>query len=603
MQDVYSGEIILNRLKSVNNSKLKLKSLKKLGSVGPRLRSSATLFPFVVHGMRISLRKLLLLSFLFKIGSRITGAAVPMADYQVLARKYRPQSFDEVLSQTAIVTTLKNAIKMGRLAHAYLFCGSRGTGKTTLARVFAKALNCQNPTDGEPCNECASCKEITAGHSLDVLEIDGASHRGIDDIRQINETVGYSSSCGKYKIYIIDEVHMLTKEAFNALLKTLEEPPAKVVFIFATTEPHKVLPTILSRCQRFNLSRIPLESIISKLERIAKEMHIDIEKEALHLLAQRADGGLRDAESLFDQIIAFHEGSIKTQTVADVLGIMPKDTLFMLDEAGKEGRLAVAFEIAHQIFSQGKDISQFVDSIIEHFRTILLIKISGISAPFLTLSENDKSRYESTSKIYTQEQCLTILDFLIEAQSQIRFQTSPRIALEALLLRIIRTHQRLPIEFLVRRLAELEQKVLNHSPQTSNIPTVTTQVPPTTHLNPTPITLQPQALPRAKPEAISQPIPLQQKMPQSSTTIDPTPTPEDLGIKTLPPKAAKQAIPTSKQADKASPSTSSTTQTQPVATPVTVSKLTHKQHRYDTILQFTAIELEGTVQKKQINAF
>ena len=527
-----------------------------------------------------------------------------MAPYQVLARKYRPQSFDQVLGQPAIVTTLKNAIRMGRLAHAYLFCGSRGTGKTTLARVFAKALNCQNPTEErEPCNICSSCREIAAGNSLDVLEIDGASHRGIDDIRQINETVGYSSSSGKYKIYIIDEVHMLTKEAFNALLKTLEEPPAKVLFIFATTEPHKVLPTILSRCQRFNLSRIPLENIIAKLERIAKEMNIDIDKEALHLLATRADGGLRDAESLFDQIIAFHEGSIKTETVADVLGIMPKDTLFYLDQAGKEGNLAVAFEIAHQIFSQGKDITQFVESITDHFRTLLLIKISGINAPFLTLSETDKARYEASSKIYTQEQCLTILDFLIEAQNQIRFQTSTRIALEAVLLRIMRTHQRLPVEFLVRRLAELEQAVLGaptEPPRTTGTAlTATPAVPAQPAQNPT------QAAAVTNPQQIKQaPAPMQQlisqpKMHLESTTVDPTPTPADLGLRTkaaapMPPMPPMPPLEMpAKLPQQAAPASS----TAPV-----MSALSHKQHRYDTILQFTAVELEGTVQKKQINA-
>jgi DNA polymerase-3 subunit gamma/tau len=544
-----------------------------------------------------------------------------MAPYQVLARKYRPQSFDEVLGQPAIVTTLKNAIKMGRLAHAYLFCGSRGTGKTTLARVFAKALNCQHPTeDREPCNHCSSCKEIAAGNSLDVLEIDGASHRGIDDIRQINETVGYSSSNGKYKIYIIDEVHMLTKEAFNALLKTLEEPPPKVLFIFATTEPHKVLPTILSRCQRFNLSRIPMEKIIAKLERIAKDLNIEIEDEALHLLAQRADGGLRDAESLFDQIIAFHEGSIKTETVADVLGIMPKDTLFALDQAGKEGNHAIAFEIAHQIFSQGKDITQFVESITEHFRTLLLIKISGINAPFLTLSETDKQRYENSSKIYTQEQCLTILDFLIEAQNQIRFQTSTRIALEAILLRIIRSHQRLPIEFLVRRLAELEQTVLGSPPPSStpmpvNMPAIKIEAPkPPTFIQaavPAPMTQQ-------QTQQQPAPVPAQPtKMVVSSVTEDPTPSPEDLGIKLKPksaspksassatPKAANPIPPTPPRPPMPSemPSSKIEQTAPPAAKPPASIALSHKQHRYDTILQFTAVELEGTVQKKQINAY
>src|SRR5262249_42117040 len=247
-------------------------------------------------------------------------------EYQVLARRYRPKTFREVLGQDAIVATLRNAIKNNRIAHAYLFCGSRGTGKTTLARLFAKALNCQSlSSDLEPCNSCSSCREISSSSSMDVLEIDGASNRGIDDIRQINETVGYTAASGKYKIYIIDEVHMLTKEAFNALLKTLEEPPLKVKFFFATTEPHKVLPTILSRCQRFNLKSIPTDKIVEKLAFIAKELNISIEKDALNVIAKRAEGGLRDAESLFDQILAFHEGAITTTSVLTVLGMMPEE--------------------------------------------------------------------------------------------------------------------------------------------------------------------------------------------------------------------------------------------------------------------------------------
>lgn len=508
-----------------------------------------------------------------------------MSHYQVLARKYRPQCFNEVLGQEAIVTTLKNAIKMGRLAHAYLFCGSRGTGKTTLARVFAKALNCQNPTqDREPCSVCSTCREIASGNSLDVLEIDGASHRGIDDIRQINETVGYASSSGKYKIYIIDEVHMLTKEAFNALLKTLEEPPAKVIFIFATTEPHKVLPTILSRCQRFNLSRIPLENIIGKLKRIAQEQNVTIDDEAVRLLAQRAEGGLRDAESLFDQIIAFHEGTITIDTVTDVLGIMPKDALFSLDNAGKEGRLSVAFEIANQIFSEGKDVTQFIESMTDHFRTLLLVKLSGPSAPFLSLSENDKMRYEASAKLYTQEQCLTILDYLVEAQNQIRFQTSGRIALEAILLKVMRTHHRLPVGYLVKRLAELEQIVQgNHPPASPQIPEESAKAP-AIEAPRMPPPQMPSPPPAISKQAAQAPAPTTTKPANSSVTEDPTPTPEELGIKAKPTQKASQPIAATNTAQKTS------TPTMPINP--------QKQSRYDTLLQFSAVELEGTVQKK-----
>ena len=509
-----------------------------------------------------------------------------MAEYQVFARKYRPQQFKEVLGQEAIVTTLKNAIKFKRLAHAYLFCGSRGTGKTTLARVFAKALNCQAPTDElEPCGQCSSCKEIAAGCSLDVLEIDGASHRGIDDIRQINETVGYASSSGKYKIYIIDEVHMLTKEAFNALLKTLEEPPPKVKFFFATTEPHKVLPTILSRCQRFNLNRIPTEKIIDKLQRIALDLGVKIDDEAVRILAKHADGGLRDAESLFDQIHAFHEGDISAEAVSSILGIMPRDSLFELDRAGKEGNLALAFEIANQVFSQGKDVGHFLEQIIEHFRILLLIKLAGKDAPYLSLPESEKERYAASSGLYSQEQCTSILDFLIESQQQFRYQHSGKIALEALLLRIMRTHQRLPIEVLVRRLAELEQAFASGTPGEAAQPPQQAQQQPA-QLQQQAQVQQPQQVQQqlyqqqqkqTQPSAPSpspiiptprpapQPVPAKPiQEPLSSMSIDPTPSPADLGIKIAPPKIDA-----------------------------------NKQSRHDTILQFAAVELEGTIQKNR----
>lgn len=503
-----------------------------------------------------------------------------MSKYQVLARKYRPQTFKEVLGQNAIVTTLKNAIKNKRLAHAYLFCGSRGTGKTTLARIFAKALNCQNPTEEhEPCGICSSCKDIASGNSLDVLEIDGASHRGIDDVRQINETVGYASSSGKYKIYIIDEVHMLTKEAFNALLKTLEEPPARVIFFFATTEPHKVLPTILSRCQRFNLNRIPSSEICSKLQRIAKEQGVEVEEEALQMLAKQADGGLRDAESLFDQILAFHQGTITVDIVSDVLGVMPRETYFQLDHAGKEGRLGAAFEIAHEVFSQGKDVSHFIDGLTDHIRTLLLVKLCGENAPFLTLSETDRKRYAASAGLYTQEQCLTILEYLIEMQSQMKYQLSEKITLETVLLHIMRSHQRIPVEYLVKRLMELEQSAASTTPS----PT-----PPLTAPRPTPT---PPSL--------------------GTTSVDPTPTPQDLGIKQIPTQRPKETKilpkdpPLPPKAPPVQPSTKTTEQvpTTPLP-PREVSKEApsmtldpKERNRYDTLLQFAAVELEGTVKK------
>ncbi len=494
--------------------------------------------------------------------------------YQVIARKYRPQSFNEVLGQDAIVVTLKNAIKNGRIAHAYLFCGSRGTGKTTLARVFAKAINCLNPNSSqEPCNQCASCREIAAGSSLDVLEIDGASNRGIDDVRQINDTVAYASSCGKHKIYIIDEVHMLTKEAFNALLKTLEEPPEKVLFIFATTEPHKVLPTILSRCQRFNLNRIPFDKIVEKLKIITLDQGIVIEEEALFMLADRADGAFRDAESLLDQIIAFNSGKIDVQIVSDVLGVMPKETFFMLDEAGKSERYAVAFDVVNTIFSQGKDLSHFLQGLIEHFRTLLLLKVSSSLSSYMAIAEREKARYESSSRLYTQEQLLLIIELGLECQNQMRSQLSGRVSLESLLIKIMRTHQRVPIEFLVKKLIELENSI---QIKEGVSPLSNGNLSDTHILHATPVKISAPA-PQEKQAATPPDVKVSKPEEVFNGVIaeDPTPSQADLGKKTI-------------VADAIAPS-ASITPSHPPKNP---------QHRYDTILQFAAVELEGTIRKK-----
>ncbi|MDR3624270.1 MAG: DNA polymerase III subunit gamma/tau [Chlamydiales bacterium] len=383
-----------------------------------------------------------------------------MQKYQVLARKYRPQQFCDVVGQEALVTTLVNAIKFERLAHAYLFCGSRGCGKTSIARIFAKALNCSNLSkDFEPCNACPSCKEITAGCSLDVLEIDGASNRGIDDIRSINETVSYSPSSGKYKIYLIDEVHMLTKEAFNALLKTLEEPPATVKFFFATTEPHKIPSTILSRCQRFQLLRISLDKIVEKLRKIAKDVKVDVDTEALLLIAKNAEGSLRDAESLFDQIISFEKEKITTESIIHVFGLMPTETFFKLDLAGKKGDLACAFDIAHQVFLEGKNIFHFLDGLIEHFRNLLLVKVSPLTIAHQVFSPADRETYQKHGAFYSQEQCLDLLNYLIETRQEMKNTNLSQIALEAILLHILRSHGRISVEVLTKKLSEIEQTI------------------------------------------------------------------------------------------------------------------------------------------------
>jgi len=447
-----------------------------------------------------------------------------MQDYLVFARKYRPQRFCEVIGQEAIVTTLKNSIAHNRLAHAYLFSGSHGTGKTTLARVFAKALNCTQPdANHEPCNKCTSCKEIASGNSMDVLEIDGASHRGIDDIRSINETVTYAASAGKYKIYIIDEVHMLTKEAFNALLKTLEEPPERVKFFFATTEAHKVPATILSRCQRYTLNRIPHDKIVTKLREIANEMQGEIEDAALHLIATRAQGGLRDAESLLDQILSCHEEKVTATSTATLLGLMPQDVFFELDTAGKEGNLAKAFEVANTVYTEGKNIIHFVEMLTAHFRNLLLVKLSGKEAPFLAIAQEMKERLDASSKLYRKEQILHLIEYLIDKQQEIRFAPSPKVMLEAILLKILQSHQRIPVDYLVKKLMELEKG---------------------TSITPPPPAPKPVELPKAKAPPPPPPPPKQPE-PQAAVIQDKT-----------------------------------------------------QQQKLDTVMQFAAVELEGTLQKR-----
>lgn len=483
-----------------------------------------------------------------------------MPEYQVFARKYRPQRFCEILGQDAMVKTLKNAIKSKRLAQAYLFSGSRGTGKTTTARILAKALNCLHlGEDLEPCNACSSCKEITEGNSLYVLEIDGASHRGIEKIREINETVNYASS-GECKIYIIDEVHMLTKEAFNALLKTLEEPPPKVKFFFATTEPHKVPSTIISRCQRFALNRISNEVIVKKLHNIVADVGTVVDDEALHMIAQLAEGGLRDAESLLDQVLSFHEGSVDAQAVATVLGVMVQDIYFELDRAGKEGELSKAFDIAHQVFAGGKNIDHFVEGLVEHFRNLLLVIVSdGAEVPFLTLSESERKKYIASAKLYRKEQCMEVLDFLLEAQQQIRFAPSVRIALEAILLRVIRSHRRIPIEIIVKKLAELQE--VAYAPAGENQSSLFVE---------------------------------KQQFPQQAhlTQISHTSSSEN----------ERDGLPKMGESRSDSPRECEKSELSELPQAVVVKNETEmkkNQNRYDTLLQFAAVELEGTVQKKR----
>ena len=301
--------------------------------------------------------------------------------YQVFARKYRPQTFDDLVGQAHVTRTLKNAVEQNRLAHAYLFVGPRGIGKTSTARILAKALNCVNGPTVSPCGICDSCKEIAGGNSLDVLEIDGASNNGVEQVRELRDNVRYAPSKGHFKIYIIDEVHMLTSAAFNALLKTLEEPPAHVKFIFATTEPQKVLPTILSRCQRFDLHRIPANLIADHLQYIAGNEKVTLEPAAAHAIAKGADGGLRDAESMLDQLVAFCGETIAEQDVLSVFGFTSEQTVANFTEKILQGDTAAALELLYAEAEIGKDMMKLMSDLIAYLRDLLVFKGSRMRSP------------------------------------------------------------------------------------------------------------------------------------------------------------------------------------------------------------------------------
>ena len=376
----------------------------------------------------------------------------------VIARRYRPQRFDQVLGQDAVVATLKNAIQQGRVAQAYLFCGTRGTGKTTLARLVAKALNCpKRGNHPDPCGNCQACKEISAGISLDVLEIDGASNRGIDDIRTLTESAPYAAAGGGFKVTIIDEVHMLTKEAFNALLKTLEEPPPNLKFIFATTEPHKVPATILSRCQRFDLARIPTDVLMKKLTHIAQEMGRAVSEEALYLIASQAEGSFRDSESLLDQVLAYQPtGEVLPQMASVALGLAPRQLWFHLDQAVQEQSLEDALEIAQSIIQSGVDVTQALEQLLDHLRCHLLCQLGRLP---VAMPVEWTTLYHSASAAYHRDQLLLLLDELSILWQQARQQTPSIWTLEHALLAVVRSRGRLSVEALVRRLLDAEARL------------------------------------------------------------------------------------------------------------------------------------------------
>jgi DNA polymerase-3 subunit gamma/tau len=404
--------------------------------------------------------------------------------YLVIARKWRPQRFEDIAGQEHISRTLQNAIRANRIAHAYLFTGVRGVGKTTVARILAKALNCDEGPTATPCNRCNHCEEITQGNSIDVLEIDGASNRGIDEVRQIIENVRYQPANSRFKIYIIDEVHQVTRDAFNALLKTLEEPPPSVKFILATTEPHRLPDTILSRCQRYDFRRINLREIVQRLADIAKSERLDITEGALVLLAREADGSMRDAQSLLEQVLVFAQPAddqkkpsfVDESVLQKILGLAERGVLYQLSMAVLQGDAQRCVELVAELMNQGRDPARLSRDLVEHFRNLLVARLTKDSvrsssgkdlstignAPLLDLPDHEIGDLIDQAQSVSVEMLLDYFDFMAAGDEEIGRSATPRFPLEAALVRLATLPKALPVAELIERLERLEGKALTN---------------------------------------------------------------------------------------------------------------------------------------------
>jgi DNA polymerase-3 subunit gamma/tau len=375
--------------------------------------------------------------------------------YQVIARKYRPQRFADVVGQEHVTQTLANAIAQKRIAHAYLFCGPRGTGKTTIARIFAKCLNCTGGPKTDFDDADTRVQEITDGRALDVLEIDGASNNGVEQVRELRETCKYSPANSQFKIYIIDEVHMLSTAAFNALLKTLEEPPAHVKFMFATTDPEKVLPTILSRCQRFDLRRIPSALITKHLAEIAGKEKVTIDAAALHAIARGADGGMRDAESTLDQLISFCGDKIEEADVLSMFGLAAQNQILKLSHAVLAGEIQVALTQLDELARGGKDLGRLLGDLLNHFRNLLIYQVSKGDLKLLEASEAEVSALKEQAALASTDAFTRVLEVLADAELRLRDAASKKILLEVTLLRAIEARNALSLDAVLRQLNQL----------------------------------------------------------------------------------------------------------------------------------------------------
>lgn len=382
--------------------------------------------------------------------------------YTALYRKFRPDIFDEVKGQNAIVTTLRNQVKTSRLSHAYLFCGTRGTGKTTIAKIMAKAANCEAPVDGNPCGQCAMCRSIGAGTSMNVIEIDAASNNGVDNIREIVEEVRYSPTEGRYKVYIIDEVHMLSTGAFNALLKTLEEPPSYVIFILATTEAHKLPVTILSRCQRYDFSRITVEEITERLTDLVGREEISAEEKALRYIARAADGAMRDALSLLDRCIAFYPGERLTyDNVLEVLGTVDTEVFGRLLRAVRTGDAGSAMRVLDDTVMRGRDLAQFVVDFIWYLRNLLLAKSVEEPEEFLDISSDRLGDFLAEAAENETETLVRYITVCSDLTNRIRYAGAKRVMIEVTLIRLCRPETETDYSALLDRVRHLEEQLAN----------------------------------------------------------------------------------------------------------------------------------------------
>ena len=380
--------------------------------------------------------------------------------YTALYRKWRPVSFEDVKGQDPIVQTLKNQITSERIGHAYLFCGTRGTGKTTVAKILARAVNCEHPVDGSPCGECPSCKQILAGTSLNVVEIDAASNNGVENIREIREQVQYPPTEGKYRVYIIDEVHMLSTGAFNALLKTLEEPPSYVIFILATTEVHKIPITVLSRCQRYDFRRITLDTITARLKELTEAENMPVEDKALRYVAKAGDGSMRDALSLLDQCAAFHFGETLTyEHVLDVLGAVDNSVFRDLFHAIRENRTKDCILKLEEMVVQGRELSQFVVDFIWFLRNLLLLRTADDAEDLLDMSEDNLTQLREDAALVDENTLMRYIRVFSELSNQIRFANQKRVLIELAFIKLTKPEMEQSMDSVLERLEKLERMV------------------------------------------------------------------------------------------------------------------------------------------------